>query len=1313
MVFGNSLLRKSFAVLIAVSMLAGLFVMVSDNATALPSDAWIKGYVTDGVDPIPNSYVKVMMFVADGLGINYTFTDVDGYYEVGVPGGFDYIMFAANGSYYMSMQPITIMPGEYLDVNFTLEETTEATDVTIKGWAKDESGTAITEGHVLGIVNDPLGGDTPHYANVTTPAGDGYFEVNVIAGPNGGGAILMDYPGYSMIENDTEDPLVGGLTYWFNITVEPEPSIDDARLFGYVTDFDTGLPLENVMVSVEIENSYLSDRYSNFTFTDSDGNYEMNVTNGSARLTFTKGGYLMKMYENLEVLPSADLQYDEALVATTCFIKGNVTDLKSSDPLVFASLFMMDGEGNYSSTITNTTGYFELGCIDSIEIMAAAQMEGYSMNWTEVTLAPGEVLWHDFGLWPVSSWIEGYVTDGISGDPIEDAWVRASSMEYDDGETTDATGYYNISVVWGDYTVSVDASGYRNNESDVDVPDETTVVHDVELLPWDLPETYRLYGWVNDTGSGTGIVNAEVEVQLDDQSYYNWTDTDSDGYYEIYVPPLVLMYGVTAFQHYPDFGTLDASVGSELRMDILLDPDVYGPNVTYTQDPVENVTWFNPTVIDVEIEEPNLQDMNLMQFMFWKVEGTWEYFYVVDMDSMSLDPFNPSEGIPYTIIDDNYTIHEEWNATAQAGWLGDGVDSLYLMAYEQWWGPEPYYALRGLYTNSTDTDVDCTAIFDPDTGEVETLWLDTVGDVDSDGDPTATFEPIVMAFAFDVDDWTTRNMDSWGVGAGPQLSLVDLSLQLDRKVPSGDYKTWFLVSDFGRLDAPVDFVNLTVDNDPPVADAGGDRSSAVNTTVELNGTASHDNVGIVSFVWDFVYDGSPVQYTTEVAEHEFTILGTYALTLTVTDGAGHVSTDTVNLTIAPDAPPVADPGPDMVVDEDAVAVFDGSASTDDVGIENYTWTIVELSVEMYGISPEFTFDTPDAYTVELVVNDTIGQLSSPGSMTVTVEDVTDPTAIAGLDMTVPSDSTVILNGSLSSDNVGVAVYTWTFTDDGSQVSLIGEAVDYVFSNVGVIVVTLTVEDAAGNNDTDELTVTILDATDPVADAGPDQIVEAGEEVTFDGTGSSDNVDVVSWTWTFEDDGDDVTRTGESATYTFDNSGEFVVTLTVEDAAGNSDEDEVTIRVNSPPVADAGVAISATAGDEVTFDGSDSSDDIGVENYTWTFAYDGEVETLYGVAPSFTFEIAGNYTVTLTVEDASGLTDTDTVVVNVEEDDGTAEDKSFLEEYWWLLVVIGAVVAAVAAAAALMKSKKGVGGAPEEPAPEALEDLPPPPDDGEL
>ena len=1211
-------MRKSFAVLIAVSMLAGLLVMVSDNATALPSDAWITGNVTDGVDPVPDSYVKVMMFVANGMEINYTFTDVNGDYEVGVPGGFDYVAFVANGSYYMSMQPVSILTGETLVVDFELEEVTDLTDVTIMGYVKDEFGVPITDGHVLGLVNDPMGGDTPHYANVTVPDGAGYFEVNVIPGPAGGGAVLMDYPGYTMVENDTDTPLLSDESYWFNITLEPEMSIDDAMLYGYVTDFSTGLPLAMAMISAEIENEYLGERYSNYTFTDVDGYFEMNVTNGSAQLMFSKGGYAMKMYDRVEILPSDMLQFDEALVPTNCVVRGNVTDLKTDTPLVFANVVMMDTFGNFSSTITNDTGFYELRCVDGDEIMVMAQVEGYSRNYTILTLSPGDEVWQDFGLWSVSSWIEGYVTDGLTGLPIEGAWVDAESWQYDDEAETDGSGYYNISVVQGEYNVRVDAMDYRTNESTVDVPDETAVMHSVELLPWDLPDTCRMFGWVND--SGGGIVNARVVAQLADHSYYNETWTAMDGYYEIFVPPVELMYGVTAWQHFPDYGTYDFNLLSEERVDFTLGSDLWGPNLTYTQDPVDNITWFNPSVIDIEIEEANLQSFSLMQYMFWKVEGTWQYFYAIDFKSTSFDPFGPSNDLPYTQVDDNYTIYEEWNATVPAGWLSDGDEGLYLLAYHQWWGPDLLYAIRGSYSSST-IDVDCTAFFDSETGESIMFWLDWGYEVYADDDPTATFEPVVLCLKFDADDWTIMDSE-WNLGAG-QMSVSGLTFEPDETVPSGDYKTMFNVNDFGGQ-GDGRLINMTVDNDPPVVDAGADWDQGISTTATIDGSASYDNVGIVSYVWDFEDDGSPVQLLGEVVGHDFTSLDTYVLTLTVTDGAGHESSDTVIVTVVDDIPPVAN---------------------------------------------------------------------------------------AGLDISVPSGSTVTFDGGLSSDNVGIVSFVWTFEDDGPQ-ELTGETATHAFSDVGGIIVTLTVEDAEGNSDTDQLTVTVFDATDPVADAGPDQTVAAGTEVTFNGVNSTDNDEVVSWTWTFEDDGDDVILTGESPTHTFSNSGVFVVTLTVEDAEGNSDEDEMTIRVNSAPVADAGVPVTVTAGATVTFDGSGSSDDIGVENYTWTFAYDGEVEPLYGVAPSFTFEIAGNYTVTLVVEDASGLTDTDTVVVNVEED-STVEDKSFLEEYWWLLVVIGAVVAAVAAAAALMKSKKGAGGAPEEPAPEELEDLPPPPDDGEL
>ncbi|MEW5747289.1 MAG: M14 family zinc carboxypeptidase [Candidatus Thermoplasmatota archaeon] len=111
---------------------------------------------------------------------------------------------------------------------------------------------------------------------------------------------------------------------------------------------------------------------------------------------------------------------------------------------------------------------------------------------------------------------------------------------------------------------------------------------------------------------------------------------------------------------------------------------------------------------------------------------------------------------------------------------------------------------------------------------------------------------------------------------------------------------------------------------------------------------------------------------------------------------------------------------------------------------------------------------------------------------------------------------------------------------------------------------------------------------------------------------------------------------------------------------------VTESLNAAPVADAGDDISSAPGAEVAFDASDSTDDGGITNYTWTFVYNGSDVSVYGVSPAFTFWTEGVYPVTLTVTDAQGSSDTDTVTVWVQ---GTA-----IPEFPALLIPVAAVLA---------------------------------------
>ena len=122
----------------------------------------------------------------------------------------------------------------------------------------------------------------------------------------------------------------------------------------------------------------------------------------------------------------------------------------------------------------------------------------------------------------------------------------------------------------------------------------------------------------------------------------------------------------------------------------------------------------------------------------------------------------------------------------------------------------------------------------------------------------------------------------------------------------------------------------------------------------------------------------------------------------------------------------------------------------------------------------------------------------------------------------------------------------------------------------------------------------------------------------------------------------------------------------------------------PPVADAGDDVTVNAGDGFQFNGTGSSDNVGVTNYTWKLVVDGETTYLYGAQPEHVFDSKGTYTVNLTVRDAGDNSDTDSVVVTVKDEGVLAY---FIGDQMWVgLTLIAVLVCAVLAAAVLSKRR---------------------------
>lgn len=85
-------------------------------------------------------------------------------------------------------------------------------------------------------------------------------------------------------------------------------------------------------------------------------------------------------------------------------------------------------------------------------------------------------------------------------------------------------------------------------------------------------------------------------------------------------------------------------------------------------------------------------------------------------------------------------------------------------------------------------------------------------------------------------------------------------------------------------------------------------------------------------------------------------------------------------------------------------------------------------------------------------------------------DTSPPVASAGSNKTVKVNTVVNFDAGGSSDNVGIASYEWDFGDETQGT---GGTTTHTYTEPGTYIVRLRVWDAAGNNDTDSITVTVL------------------------------------------------------------------------------------------------------------------------------------------------------------------------------------------------------------------------------------------------
>ena len=236
---------------------------------------------------------------------------------------------------------------------------------------------------------------------------------------------------------------------------------------------------------------------------------------------------------------------------------------------------------------------------------------------------------------------------------------------------------------------------------------------------------------------------------------------------------------------------------------------------------------------------------------------------------------------------------------------------------------------------------------------------------------------------------------------------------------------------------------------------------------------------------------------------------------------------------------------------------------------------------------------------------------------------------------VPQSPVTNLNATITFSAVGTGVSTndffrWTFGDTGTNpvawsfgTNNMGPTVSHNYPKEGRFLTRLWHTTTHGSTNSVRGTWAIVQGQPPVANPGGPYVF--GSQVatngiwyaTVDGSGSSDDFGIVSYVWNFGD-GTSWTTNTPTAFHGWPSNGVYTVTLTVYDAAEQSNTKSTTITFTNgaPPIASiTGPAIvDETAAHNGTwtaiFYATNSSSPVGIWQYAWKNVTTGQTGNSY-------------------------------------------------------------------------------------------------------
>jgi PKD repeat protein len=417
---------------------------------------------------------------------------------------------------------------------------------------------------------------------------------------------------------------------------------------------------------------------------------------------------------------------------------------------------------------------------------------------------------------------------------------------------------------------------------------------------------------------------------------------------------------------------------------------------------------------------------------------------------------------------------------------------------------------------------------------------------------------------------------------------------------------------------------VLTDEPPTVFFTWDPEPTTLGNTTEFFGTSGNN---ITSWYWDFG-DGSFA--STQNANHTYLFIGTFDVTLTVTDINGCINSITHQVNVR--NVPGLDFHWDYACLGEGVQFFIDSPPTDIPAVVSWQWDFGDDG-SSFEMEPIHIFTNDTTFDVSITIVDTMG-----ASNTLTKSIIVNPlpNAIFNIETPACSGNEVQFHDFSNSPTGYISEWLWDFGDESDTTIYFpnNPDVSHIYNNIGPYEIILTVKNSDSCSSSTANTVNIIPS--PIAhftysSGCANAYVEFSDHSVENGGGT-----ILSWQWNFDDPATGINNTSslENPMHLFSSFGVYEVSLTITNINGCTNTIITTVTVAQEPPLDF-IFTNACLETEAFFEVDTIVTNVSeVQSYLWNFG-DGNTSTLAN--PTNTYANTGDYVVTLSIITTNGCT----------------------------------------------------------------------------